>query len=63
MDVYGIEVLLGLPKSRVFDQVILPKRLDLHLERRANYIICPQCRACCSRALPIEKMKRKAVEN
>jgi hypothetical protein len=31
MDVYGIEALLGLPEFRVIDQVIRPKRLDVHL--------------------------------
>jgi hypothetical protein len=34
MDVYGIEALLGLPEFRVFDQVIRPTQLDLHLQRR-----------------------------
>jgi transposase len=48
MDVYGIEALLGLPEFRVFDQVIHPKRLDLHLERRDASIVCPRCQACCS---------------
>jgi hypothetical protein len=32
MAVYGIEALLGLPEFRVFDQVIRPTQLDLHLQ-------------------------------
>jgi transposase len=49
MDVYGIEVLLGLPEFRVVNQVILPKRLELHLQRRDTSIVCPRCQTCCSR--------------
>lgn len=49
MDVYGIEALLGLPELHVIDQVIHPKRLDLHLERRETSIVCPRCQTCCSR--------------
>jgi transposase len=47
MDVYGIEALLGLPEFRVINQVIHPQRLDLHLQRRANSIVCPRCQTCC----------------
>jgi hypothetical protein len=47
MDVYGIEALLGLPEFRVIDQVIHPKRLDLHLQRRNTSIVCPRCQTCC----------------
>jgi sugar (pentulose or hexulose) kinase len=49
MDVYGIETLLGLPEFHVINQVIRPKWLDVHLERRAANLVCPQCQACCSR--------------
>ena len=49
MDVYGIEALLGLPEFRVVDQVIGPKRLELHLQRRETSIVCPRCQTCCSR--------------
>src|SRR5881296_3560634 len=49
MDVYGIEALLGLPEFRVVDQVIGPKRLELHLQRRDTSIVCPRCQTCCSR--------------
>jgi transposase len=49
MDVYGIEALLGLPEFRVFDQVIRPKRLELHLQRRESSIVCPRCQTYCGR--------------
>ncbi len=49
MDVYGIDALLGLPEFRVFDQVIRPKRLELHLQRRESAIVCPRCQTCCCR--------------
>jgi transposase len=49
MDVYGIEALLGLPEFRVVNQIIRPKRLDVHLERRDTSIVCPRCQTCCSR--------------
>jgi len=49
MDVYGIEALLSLPEFRVVNQVIRPKRLDAHLERRDTSIVCPRCQTCCSR--------------
>ena len=41
--------MLGLPEFHVIDQVIRPKRLDLHLERRETSIVCPRCQTCCSR--------------
>jgi transposase len=47
MDAYGIEALLGLPEFRVVNQVRLPKRLELHLQRRDTSIVCPRCRTCC----------------
>ena len=49
MDVYGIETLLGLPEFRVFDQVIRPTQLELHLQRRDTSIVCPRCQTCCDR--------------
>jgi transposase len=49
MDVYGIEALLGLPEFRVVNQVILPKRLELHLQRRDISLVCPRCQTCCFR--------------
>jgi transposase len=49
MDVDGIEALLGLPEFRVFDLVIHPNQLDLHLQRRDSTIVCPRCQTCCSR--------------
>jgi transposase len=48
MDVYGIEALLGLPEFRVIDQVIRPKRLDVHLQRRETSLMCPRCQTSCS---------------
>ena len=48
MDVYGIEALLGLPEFCVVDQVIRPKQLELHLQRRETSIVCPRCQTCCS---------------
>jgi transposase len=49
MDFHCIEALLGLPEFRVFNQVIGPQRLDLHLERQELYILCPRCEATCFR--------------
>ena len=49
MDVDGIEALLGLPEFRVFDLVIHPNQLDLHLQRRDSTLVCPRCQTCCSR--------------
>jgi transposase len=49
MDVYGIDALLGLPEFHVINQVIGPKRLELHLQRRETSIVCPRCQTCCSR--------------
>jgi transposase len=49
MDAYGIEALLGLPAFRVVNQVIRPKRLDVHRQRRDPSIVCPRCQTCCSR--------------
>ena len=49
MHVYGIEALLGLPEFRVVNQIILPERLELHLQRRDASIVCPRCQTCCFR--------------
>jgi len=49
MDVYGIDALLALPEFHVINQVIGPKRLELHLQRRETSIVCPRCQTCCSR--------------
>src|SRR5437870_10650168 len=49
MDFNGIEALLNLPEFRVTAQVLGPKQLDLHLERRATCIVCPRCQTVCSR--------------
>ena len=48
MDFHCIEVLLDLPEFRVIDQVLGPKQLDIHLERRETTIVCPRCQTCCS---------------
>ena len=47
MNFHCIEALLDLPEFRVFNQVIGPKHLDLHLERQELYILCPRCEAAC----------------
>jgi len=49
MDFNCIEALLGLPEFRVIDQVLGPKQIDLHLERRDTSIVCPRCQTCCCR--------------
>ena len=49
MDFHCIEALLNLPEFRVTAQVLGPKQLDLHLERRATCIVCPRCQTVCSR--------------
>src|SRR5215217_6443273 len=49
MDFDCIEAWLALPEFRVIDQVIGPKQLDLHLERRDISLMCPRCQTCCCR--------------
>jgi transposase len=49
MDFQCIETLLDLPEFRVIDQVIRPHGLELHLERRVTYLVCPHCQGCCAR--------------
>jgi transposase len=49
MDFQCVEVLLGLPECRVIHQVLGSPQLDVHLERRDDHIVCPQCGTCCSR--------------
>src|SRR6266702_7222693 len=49
MDFHCIEALLGLPEFRVIAQVCGPQQLDLHLQRRDEHIVRPQCGTCCSR--------------
>jgi len=49
MDFHCIEALLNLPEFRVTAQVLGPKQLELHLERRENAMVCPRCQTSCSR--------------
>ncbi len=49
MDFNCIEGLLALPEFRVIRQVMNPKQLEFHLERRDTFIVCPRCQMCCSR--------------
>jgi transposase len=49
MDFNCIEGLLALPEFRVIHQVMTPKQLEFHLERRNTCIVCPRCQTCCSR--------------
>jgi len=49
MDFNCIEGWLALPEFRVIHQVMNPKQLEFHLERRDTFIVCPRCQRCCSR--------------
>ncbi len=49
MDFEFIETLLDLPEFRVIGQVIKPYEVQLQLERRDSYLVCPRCHGCCSR--------------
>jgi transposase len=49
MDFHCIEALLGLPEFHVIHLVMNAKQLELHLERRNTFIVCPRCQTCCSR--------------
>src|ERR671910_687054 len=49
LDFECIEAWLELPEFRVTDQVIRSHELELHLERRDTYLVCPQCQGCCER--------------
>ena len=49
MDFDCIETFSILPEFRVIGQVIRPHELQLHLERRDSYLVCPHCQGCCSR--------------
>ena len=49
MDFHCIEMLLDLPEFRVLGQVVRPHELQLNLERRDSYLVCPYCQGYCSR--------------
>jgi transposase len=49
MDFHCLEALLDLPEFRVIAQVLGPKQLEVHLERKDNALVCPRCQTCCSR--------------
>jgi transposase len=49
VDFNCIEALLSLPEFRIIPQGMSPQQLELHLERRAPFIVCPRCQTCCSR--------------
>ena len=49
MDFEFIETLLDLPEFRVIGQVIKPYEVQLQLERRDSYLVCPRWHGCCSR--------------
>ena len=49
MDFECIETWLALPEFRVTGQVMRPHDLELHLERRDTYLVCPRCQGSCAR--------------
>ena len=49
MDFECIEAWPELPEFRVTNQVIRSHELELHLERRDTYLVCPRCQGCCER--------------
>lgn len=49
MDFECIETWLSLPEFRVTGQVMRPHNLELHLERRDTYLVCPRCQGSCAR--------------
>ena len=49
MDFACIETWLELPEFRVTGQVMRPHDLELHLERRDTYLVCPRCQGSCAR--------------
>ena len=49
MDFECIETWLELPEFRVTGQVMRPHDLELHLERRDTYLVCPRCQWSCAR--------------
>ena len=49
MDFECIETWLELPEFRVTGQVMRPHDLELHLERRDTYLVCPRCQGSCAR--------------
>ena len=49
MDFKCIEAWLALPEFRVTGQVMRPHDLELHLERRDTYLVCPRCQGSCAR--------------
>src|SRR3954462_4546684 len=49
MDFACIETWLALPEFRVTGQVMRSHNLELHLERRDTYLVCPRCQGSCAR--------------
>ena len=49
MDFECIETWLALPEFRVTGQVMRSHNLELHLERRDTYLVCPRCQGSCAR--------------
>ena len=49
MDFACIDAWLELPEFRVTDHVVRPHELELHLERRDTYLVCPRCQGGCER--------------
>ena len=49
MDFECIEAWLALPEFRVTGQVLRSHNLELHLERRDTYLVCPRCQGSCAR--------------
>src|SRR5262252_2382530 len=49
MDFECIETWLALPEFRVTGQVVRPHNLELHLERRDTFLVCPRCQGSCAR--------------
>jgi transposase len=48
VDFHCTEALLALPEFRIMNQVIGPRHIDVHLERKDCSLVCPRCKTECS---------------
>src|SRR4029450_4954533 len=60
MDFECIEAWLELPEFRVTGQVMRPHDLELHLERRDTYLVCPRCQGSCAR---IKESRQRCIRD
>jgi hypothetical protein len=60
LDFDCIEMVLNLPEFRLLNLTFGDHQLDLHLQRKERFIVCPRCESVCER---IKESRTRCIRN